>query len=78
MNATIKQILIVSAKNAVNAILVNVSASEVWPQLFNFHSSAGWVAVAKLIGITVAVREATIWGPVLLKWSTTNAQPPED
>lgn len=77
MNPRLKVILTIAAKNAVNALLTNMSASQVWPQLFNLHSHAGVIAVAKLAGMVVGVRECMIWVPLILKWSATNANPSE-
>ena len=72
MNKTLKAVLIVTAKNAVNALMVNITASQFWPDLFNVHTKAGLWAFAKLIGTVVGAREISVWGPVILKWSQSN------
>jgi hypothetical protein len=72
---TLRNAFIVALKNAVNALIVNVGAWWILPANFNFHNTAAIWNIAKLAGITVLAREAAIWVPVLLKWSTTNAQP---
>jgi hypothetical protein len=72
---TIKNILVIFAKNAVNALLVNVNAWWILPANFNLHNKAAEWNIAKLAVGTIITREIIVWGPVILKWSTTNAQP---
>lgn len=72
MNATVKKILIISAKHAVNALLTNSVLSELLPSVFNFHSAAGLLAFGKAALATVAAREAVVWIPVVLKWTQEN------
>jgi hypothetical protein len=43
--------------------------------VFNAYSKDGLYNVGKATLATVAGREIVIWGPVLYKWSTTNASP---
>jgi hypothetical protein len=75
LNAKLKNILTIFLKNAVNAILTNAAMMAALPSVFNFHDRAGILAVLKLAGSTIGAREIAVWGPILLKWSTTNAQP---
>jgi hypothetical protein len=72
---TLRNAAIVFLKNAVNALIVNVGAWMILPANFNFHDTAAIWNMAKLAGVTVISRESAIWIPVLLKWSSTNAQP---
>lgn len=72
MNQTFKKVLIISAKHAVNAILTNAALAELLPNIFNFHSSAGLLAFGKAALATVAAREASVWLPVVLKWTQEN------
>jgi hypothetical protein len=68
----IKDALVYSAKNAVNALLVNTTAWWILPANFNLHDvNAIWNIVKLAIG-TVAAREALVWGPKLLAWSKTD------
>ncbi len=67
MNPTVKNILIISLKNAVNALLTNGALAVALPSVFNAHE--GWWTLLKLVGSTVLARESMIWGPKLLKWS---------
>lgn len=70
MNATVKTILIVSAKNAVNAILTNGALMTLFSGTFHLHSWAGALNVLKATGAVIGIRESQIWVPKLLKWST--------
>lgn len=72
MNATLKKVLIISAKHAVNALLTNAALAGLLPNIFNFHSPAGLLAFGKAALGVVAAREATIWLPVVLKWTQEN------
>jgi hypothetical protein len=71
----IKLFLIVSLKNAVNAVLMNSALMLQWHFIFNFNNLAGALAVLKATASVVGTREAMIWGPKLLKWSQTTATP---
>lgn len=69
MKPKLKAFLIISAKNAVNALIVNSAAWLVVPKDFNLHNWTGtdhilWLA----LGVVVA-REGTVWLPKLLQWS---------
>jgi acyl-[acyl carrier protein]--UDP-N-acetylglucosamine O-acyltransferase len=72
---TLRNFFIIVLKNAVNALIVNVGAWMILPANFNFHDTAAIWNMAKLAGVTVISRESAVWLPVLLKWSTQNAQP---
>ena len=75
MNATLKKVLLISAKNAVNAVLTNGTLLAAMPGVINLHSSDGlWNILKVTVGVIVG-REVTIWLPVLLKWSTSNGAP---
>lgn len=72
MNATVKQVLIISAKNALNAVLVTL------PPTIHFHriNRAGLEYILWIFGSAVIAREATIWLPKLLAWSTSPTPDP--
>ena len=72
MNATFKSILIVVAKNAVNAVLTNSGLMLGWGNIFNIDSIAGVVALLKATGIVVVSREVIVWIPKLIAWSKTD------
>ena len=75
MNATLKKVLLISAKNAVNAVLTNGTLLAAMPGVINLHSSDGlWNILKVTIGVVIS-REAMIWVPVLIKWSTSNGTP---
>jgi len=75
MNASIKNFLIIVAKNAVNAILTSGVLAVIDSGNFNFHSTAGYWNIGKACLAAVVAREAAVWGPIVMKWSTTNADP---
>ena len=68
-----KAVLLVSAKNAVNAILTNATMTVFFPQFMQWHTSDWWWNVGKVALAAVASREALVWVPKLIKWSTTSA-----
>jgi hypothetical protein len=65
----LKSILIYSAKQAVNAILINVVPYFQTPGTYNFHNWAGVEHILVLAGGAVLSREFLVWGPKILKWS---------
>lgn len=75
LNSKLKWFLVVSLKNAINAILINGALMFKWHFIFNFNNWAGVWAVAQATGAVILAREAAVWGPLLLKWTQTNADP---
>ena len=75
MNKKLLNILNIFAKNAVNALIVNVTAWWILPANFNLHNTAAEWNIAKLAGGVILSRELLVWGPVVLKWSQTGANP---
>jgi len=75
MNAQVKNFLVISLKNAVNAILVSGILKILFTGSFNFTSRHDWIQFGWSFLSTVAVREAMVWGPILLQWSVTSANP---
>lgn len=76
MNSKLRSILIISAKNAVNAILTNAALMATMGQWFHLHSRSGLYHVLDATLCTVIGREALVWIPKLLAWSQsdTNGQ----
>jgi hypothetical protein len=72
MNPRVHSFLMVSLKQAVNAILTNAAASQIWPHLFDIHTRSGWLPILKLIGTIVGARELMVWTPKVLAWSQSN------
>lgn len=77
MNPSLKNFLLIVAKNAVNALLTSSAMGAMLPSVFSVHTEAGWFNLLKLAGSTVAAREIAVWLPIVLKWSSTNANPPQ-
>jgi hypothetical protein len=71
VNPTLKLVLLVSVKNAVNAVLTNSAFMAMLPTVFNMHSHDGWWNIGKMALATIGSRESMIWLPKMLKWSTT-------
>jgi hypothetical protein len=71
----IKNFLLIVAKNAVNAIATSGALAVIDSGNFNFHSADGWWNIGKACLAAVVAREIATWGPIVLKWSTTNADP---
>lgn len=63
------------AKNAVNAILTNAVLMGELPKVFELHDRSGIINIAKVAVATIGAREAVVWLPIIMKWSTTNATP---
>lgn len=71
MHPKLRTFLVISAKNAVNAVITSTALTSLfhnWNQVAGHH---GWIKLLEAIGVTVASREALVWGPKLLAWSTS-------
>lgn len=75
LHPKVKAFLIVSLKNAVNAVLMNAALMVQWHNEFNFDNWAGVWALCKATLSVILSREALIWGPKLIKWSQSGATP---
>lgn len=60
--------LVVSAKQAVNAVFTNTGLAIAFPSTFNTHQLLSFV---KAIAVLIVSREATVWLPVIIQWSAT-------
>lgn len=69
MNPTLKNVLVISAKNAVRGILNGVGGWGIDPKHFNLATSAGIQHLALLAASTIVSTEAVYWGPKILKWA---------
>lgn len=76
MNPKLRVFLIISAKQALGAIIGNSALMAMLPATFNFHDVHGWLAIGKATLGFVMAAEAKVWGPKLLAWvnSPTNGQ----
>jgi hypothetical protein len=75
VNQSLKNFLLIAAKNAVNAIITSGSLAVIDSGNFNFHSPDGWWNIGKACLSAVLAREVVVWGPIIMSWSTTNADP---
>ncbi len=74
MNAVVKKVLIISAKQAVGALVGNSALAAMFPAVFHWHSAAGLIAIGKASLGFIAAAEAKVWIPKILLWvnSPTN------
>ena len=70
-----KRFLIICAKNAVNAIITNSGLMAMMHGVFNLYSKDGMWNLGKSTLAVVVAREIMVWGPVVMKWSNTDANP---
>jgi hypothetical protein len=71
-----KRFLVISAKQAVGAVVGNTALAALFPHTFHLHDWTGIAAFAKAALAFVAAAEAKVWLPKLLQWanSATNGQ----
>lgn len=74
MNAIVKNVLVISAKNAVRAVVNNVGAWGIDPDHFNVVTRQGVKHTLLLAASTIVSSEAVYWAPKVLKWA--QAVPP--
>jgi hypothetical protein len=72
VNPTLKALLVNIGKNAVNAILTNATLMAMLGDVFNVHTAAGWWNIGKATVGVVVGREAAVYIPKLIAWSTTS------
>ena len=70
-----KKIAVIAAKHAVNAILTNSGLMLMLHGAFNTYSRAGLWNIGKATVSVVIAREAVVFLPQILKWTTTNTDP---
>ena len=75
MNLALKNVLTIGLKNAVNALLTNTGLWITMPNNFNLHNWSGIKHILYAALSVIGSREATVWLPILLKWSVTSANP---
>lgn len=71
MNPKLKSFLIVSVKQAVNAVLTNAGLSALFHQTFNFKDWQHIANFGKAALAVVAAREVLVWAPKILAWTQT-------
>lgn len=75
MSVRLKSFLDVVAKNAVNAVVTNAALMAMLSDVVNVTTAHGWWNIGKVTLGVIGGREFVIWLPVVLKWSSTNANP---
>lgn len=76
MSPNVKNVLIIIAKNAVNAVLTNATLMATMHQ--TFYLTGNWHGIDNMLKVTLGVvlaREGVVFLPVILKWSQTNSTP---
>lgn len=72
MHPKLKQFLLISAKNAVNAILTNSAILAIFHQhMSDLRTRHEWGIIGWMTLSCVAIREGTVWLPKLLAWSNS-------
>lgn len=74
MNPTLKKFLVISAKQAVGALVGNAALGTMLPSVFNFHDVSHALAFLKATGGFVLAAEAKVWLPKLLEWVNSPSQ----
>lgn len=70
-----KNFLMIVLKNAINVIIVT-GVPLIWDSgHFNFSTWPAFLNTLRLVGGAIVAREAVVWGPILLKWTNTDADP---
>jgi hypothetical protein len=75
MSPWVKNFFTIVLKNAINAVLTNAGLIAMLHGDFNLYSTRGLWNIGKAALSVVAAREGAVWLPILLRWSSTNAQP---
>ena len=75
MKEKAKNILTIILKNAINALLTSSAMMAFNWGAFNYKTADGWWNLGKLVLAVVASREAAVWLPIILKWSSTSSNP---
>lgn len=71
---TLRNFGIIVVKNAVNAVLTNAGLMLLLHNQFtSVTSKQGWWNIGKVTLSVIGGREAAIWVPKLLKWSSENS-----
>lgn len=76
MSSWLKNFLMIVLKNAINAVITNAGLMALMHGVFNKYSRDGLWNMGKATLVIILTREVTVWGPVLLHWTTTDANPP--
>lgn len=76
MNASLKNALVISAKNAVRALMMNSGLALMIHHFLNFSTKAGLWNIGKVTLLTVVIAEAMFWGPIIKKWANSNGSAP--
>lgn len=75
MSTSFKNFLMIVIKNGVNALLTSSAMMAFNWGAFNYKTADGWWNLGKLVLAVVGSREIAVWGPILLKWSSTSSNP---
>ena len=71
----LKKILIISEKQALQAILTSSLLASQWHFIFNWDNKAGLWALARCFGSVILGREIAAWLPSITKYANTDADP---
>lgn len=71
MNTKLKSVLVIVAKQAVNAALVTLGPVIADPAAYSLHTLHGWRDIGVTVAGAVVAREITVWLPKLMAWSNS-------
>lgn len=69
MSPKLKAFLVISAKQAVNAVIVQIIPMIFDNGQFNVHSASGLEHIGMLAISAILAKESSVWLPKLLAWS---------
>lgn len=75
MTPRIKNLLTIFLKNAVNAVLASGILKVLISGNFQFNTPNDWWNFGKSLFSVILAREIMVWGPIILQWSKTDADP---
>ena len=75
MSLALKNFLLIVLKNALNAVLTNTALIALMHGTFNTITRDGLWNLGKATLAVVVGREVVVWGPIILNWTRTNADP---
>jgi len=75
MSARFKNLLTIALKNAINALIASGILKVLISGNFQFNSPNDWWNFGKSLFSVILAREVMVWGPILLQWSKTDADP---
>lgn len=74
MSPKLKAFLVAASKSAINAVFTNGVLMMGWSSVFNLHDWAGVKHLLGATGMAILAREAAVFVPKILAWSTSTTE----